>query len=103
MDLIANSAMLVPQAFHWYEEDRGWFEESARSFFALDRSPFARELPVIAVRMVTEIEIGSPQQIRLAHLRLEVFHRLVANAIDEMKERLRRNNGFSPKQFISER
>ncbi|MCP5041128.1 MAG: exosortase/archaeosortase family protein [bacterium] len=72
-------------SYHWYEEYRGILEESARSFLALDRSRFARDLPVMVVRLSTEIEEASPAEMRRAHARLEEFHALLVGAVEEMK------------------
>jgi len=76
-------------AYQWYEEDRGLLEESVRSFLALDRSPFARTLPVIAVRIATEIETTEPSDIEQAHQRLAAFHGRVVVAVDSTKRGLR--------------
>lgn len=73
-------------SYHWYEEHRGLVEESLRSLFAIDRSPFARELPVMAVRIATEIDEASPKVIRRAHSRLEEFHSLMVPVIEYLKE-----------------
>jgi exosortase len=75
-------------AYQWYEEDLGWLEEGLRSFLALDRSPFARTLPVIAVRIATEIETTEPSDIAQAHQRLVAFHGRVVVAVDFIKQRL---------------
>jgi exosortase len=76
-------------SYHWMEQDRGLLEESMRSFLALDRSPFARALPVMVVRISTEIEELSPAEISRAHDRLAEIQGLVATAIGVMQERLR--------------
>jgi len=76
-------------SYHWIEEDRGLLVESLRSFLALDRSPFARELPVMVVRISTEIEGTTPEEIERAHARLAEFQGIVASAIETMRERLR--------------
>lgn len=76
-------------SYHWYEENRGLFEESVRSLFALDRSPFARELPVMVVRIATEVDDVTARELKRVHRRLTAFHGLVATAIDLMKARLR--------------
>jgi hypothetical protein len=61
-------------AYQWYEEDYGLLAESLRSFLALDRSPFFRYLPSMAVRITTEIPDTSAISVELAHLRLENFY-----------------------------
>jgi hypothetical protein len=75
-------------SYHWMEQGRGLFEESVRSFLALDRSPFARELPVMVVRISTEIDELTPARIKQAHDRLAEFHGFVATALDVMRDRL---------------
>jgi exosortase len=73
-------------AYHWYEQDRGLLEESIRSFFALDRSDFARDLPVVAVRLSTPIEEAAESDVRQAHARLKRLHELVAGALQAMEQ-----------------
>ena len=80
-------------AYQWYEEDRGLLEEGLRSFFALDRSPFSRELPVIAVRIATQVDTTEPADIQQAHQRLTAFHSRVAVVVQSVKERLRGSEG----------
>jgi len=72
-------------SYHWFEQDRGLLEESIRSSLALDRSPFVRKLPVMAVRIATEIAEVTPSEIRRAHDRLTEFHGFVAGAIDTLQ------------------
>ena len=72
-------------SYHWYEAYRGLAEESFRSFFALDRSPFARVFPVTVVRLSTEIDEVSAAEMRRAHERLEGFHALLVEAIEGMR------------------
>ncbi len=80
-------------SYHWYEENRGLFEESVRSIFALDRSPFARELPVMVVRIATQVDDVTARELKRVHHRLTAFHGLVASAIDVMKARFRGYEG----------
>ena len=72
-------------AYHWYDGDRGLLEESLRSFFGLDRSPFARELPVIAVRLSTPVGEATEANLRQAHGRLKRAYERVRTAVEEMK------------------
>ncbi|MCH7869514.1 MAG: exosortase/archaeosortase family protein [Myxococcales bacterium] len=76
-------------AYQWYEEDRGLLVEGVRSFFALDRSLLSRELPVIAIRIATQVDSTEPADIRQAHQRLTAFHSRVAVAVQSVKDRLR--------------
>jgi exosortase len=76
-------------AYQWYEGDRGLLREGARSFLALDRSPFSRNLPVIAVRIAVEVETKTPSDIKQAHQRLAAFHSRVAVALRSLKAGLR--------------
>ena len=72
-------------AYHWYDGDRGIVEESFRAFFGLDRSLFAREQPVIAVRLSTPIGEATEASVRQAHGRLKRAHELVSGAVEDMK------------------
>lgn len=74
-------------SYHWYEESQGLLRESLRSFFAIDRSPFSRELPVMAIRMATEIEEVTPGELKQAHDRLAELHQVLAAAVDQLKQR----------------
>ncbi len=78
-------------AYHWYDGDMGLLEESFRSFLALDRSQFAREMPVIAVRLSTPVGEATQSNVRQAHERLKDANRLVSGAVDTMKRARKRD------------
>jgi len=88
-------------SYHWYEEYRGLLEESLRSFFALDRSPFSRELPVMAIRMATEVDKVTAVDLKRAHDRLGEFHRLVSTAVDTLKERQRAGSARETSRLLN--
>jgi hypothetical protein len=76
-------------SYHWYEESRGLARETLRSLLALDRSPFAREFPVMAIRMATVINEVTPRELKNAHKRLTAFHGVVSTAVGLLKEQQR--------------
>ena len=88
-------------SYHWYEESRGLLRETLRSFLALDRSPFAREFPVMAIRMATEINEVTPSELKNAHNRLTAFHGVVSAAVGLLKEQQRNTLQSEVSRFLN--
>ena len=71
--------------WHWTLGSEGLWVESWRSLLALDRSPLAREQPILVIRLQTPLESRRTSGIEAAEGRLRVVEGILRPVLDRLR------------------
>ena len=74
--------------WHWTLGSEGLLAESGRSLLALDRSPWARERPILVIRLQTPLESLRASGMEAAGGRLRVVEGLLRPVLDRLRDGL---------------
>ncbi len=72
--------------WHWVIGSEGLLKETLRSLLALDRSPFARSVPILSVRLETSIRGRRPTGVARAEARLRSVQEKLEPALALLRE-----------------